>query len=641
NFGAAITAPTATMTGHTFLGWNATPATTMPAQNVTYTAQWSIAAKHFLQNIDGSYPATPEATENVSGGAGEYVTPAVKTFDGFITPTTQTVQIGQTTEVTYQYARRIYTITLDATTNGGTCATASLNVKHGATPTLPVASKAGQILDGWFTKAVGGDQITNETLILRNIGTLYAHYVDAPVVEVDLVVSATQTLDVSTTVGTTTITTNGALTIPNGLTLTTGDLILEATQNESGQVFTADNNITVTGNAYFDMTLNAQTRTWYGVGVPWRVNAQYGIYGGADKDHLTLLRLGKDFDIIWYDGEIRATAGPVSMCYKYLEDIGDPNNRIVEPGRMYFMFFARPYNVIRFQKLTDAALVNEGNVTTERYTGAADETNHGWNGIANPGLTHVTIPGATPNAGYRYNSVNIDNKSLTQWVPVLNLQAETFVVGQPIMVQLPQTGGINLGMVRTAASSAPLRKMAANGDIDRAEVVMTSSTGLTDRILCAVDDEARDEYTIGSDLVKFTNSDELPQLWINNYKHALAINTVRLENSVATYPLTIVSPKAGDYTLSLANKLADGIHVYLTLNGEAIADLTEGEYVLTMGKETSKAYGIRLVRGPRGTVTAIDEALEGKENVEKVVKDGVLYIIRQGNVYDASGRKVE
>ena len=209
------------------------------------------------------------------------------------------------------------------------------------------------------------------------------------------------------------------------------------------------------------------------------------------------------------------------------------------------------------------------------------------------------------------------------------------------MVQLPQTGGINLGIVRTAASSAPLRKMAANGDIDRAEVVMTSSTGLTDRILCAVDDEARDEYTIGSDLVKFTNSEELPQLWINNYKHALAINTVRLENSVATYPLTIVSPKAGDYTLSLANKMADGIHVYLTLNGEAIADLTEGEYVLTLGKETSKAYGIRLVRGPRGTVTAIDEALEGKENVEKVVKDGVLYIIRQGNVYDASGRKVE
>ena len=170
---------------------------------------------------------------------------------------------------------------------------------------------------------------------------------------------------------------------------------------------------------------------------------------------------------------------------------------------------------------------------------------------------------------------------------------------------------------------------------------MTSSTGLTDRILCVVDDEARDEYTIGADLVMFPNSEELPQLWINNYKHALAVNTVRLENSVATYPLTIVSPKAGDYTLSLANKLADGIHVYLTKNGEAIADLTEGEYVLTLGKETSKAYGIRLVRGPRGTVTAIDEALEGKENMEKVVKDGVLYIIRQGNVYDASGRKVE
>ena len=183
--------------------------------------------------------------------------------------------------------------------------------------------------------------------------------------------------------------------------------------------------------------------------------------------------------------------------------------------------------------------------------------------------------------------------------------------------------------------------MAANGDIDRAEVVLTSANGLTDRILCVVNDEAKDEYTLGQDLVKFTNGAELPQMWINNYKHALAVNTIRLENSIATYPLTIVSPKAGDYTLSLVNKLADGIHLYLTLNGEAIADLTEGAYTLPMGKETNKAYGLRLVRGPRGTVTDIDEALEGKDNAEKVVMDGVLYIIRQGKVYDAQGHLID
>ena len=190
------------------------------------------------------------------------------------------------------------------------------------------------------------------------------------------------------------------------------------------------------------------------------------------------------------------------------------------------------------------------------------------------------------------------------------------------------------------ASPAPVRKMAANGDIDRAEVLLTSQNGATDRILCLVDDEAVDEYTIGQDLVKFTN-DDVPQLWIRNYKHALAVNTVRAENNMATYPLTIVSPKAGDYTLSLVNKLADGIHLYLTLNGEAIADLTESEYTLPMGKETNKAYGLRLVRGPRGTVTGVDEALDGKDNAEKVIMNGMLFIIRQGKMYDAQGRLIE
>ena len=607
----------------------------------TYTATFSSTVNKYtvtfkngdvvLQSGEVEYGTTPVyigATPTKEGDA-QY-TYTFTGWDNEVIPVT-----GEATyTATFSSTVNKYTVTFengDVVLQSGEVEYGTTPVYIGATPTKDSDAMYSYTFNGW----------DNAIVAVTGDATYIATYTTTALLA-DLTVDDKQTLGVSTTVGTTTITTNGALTIPNGLTLTTGDLILEATQSESGQVFTADNNITVTGNAYFDLTLNAQTRTWYSVGVPWRVNAQYGIYGGADSEHLTLLRLGKDFDIIWYDGEIRAEAGPVSMCYKYLEDIGDPNNRIVEPGRMYFMFFARPYNVIRFKKLTDAALVNEGSVTTERYTGAADQTNHGWNGIANPGLTHVTIPYATPNVGYRYKSVSIDNKGVAQWEKVFDLKAETFVVGQPIMVQLPQDGPIDLGMVRrTTASSAPLRKMTVNGDIDRAEVVMTSSTGLTDRILCVVDNEARDEYTIGADLVMFPNSDELPQLWINNYKHALAVNTVRLENSVATYPLTIVSPKAGDYTLSLANKMADGIHVYLTLNGEAIADLTEGEYVLTLGKETSKAYGIRLVRGPRGTVTAIDEALEGKENVEKVVKDGVLYIIRQGNVYDASGRKVE
>lgn len=40
-YGAALTAPTVTKTGHTFAGWSPAVAATMPAKNTTYTAQWT------------------------------------------------------------------------------------------------------------------------------------------------------------------------------------------------------------------------------------------------------------------------------------------------------------------------------------------------------------------------------------------------------------------------------------------------------------------------------------------------------------------------------------------------------------------------------------------------------------------------
>ncbi len=41
NYGAPITTPVVAKAYHSFTGWNTTPATTMPAANTTYTAQWS------------------------------------------------------------------------------------------------------------------------------------------------------------------------------------------------------------------------------------------------------------------------------------------------------------------------------------------------------------------------------------------------------------------------------------------------------------------------------------------------------------------------------------------------------------------------------------------------------------------------
>ena len=70
-----------------------------------------------------------------------------------------------------------------------------------------------------------------------------------------------------------------------------------------------------------------------------------------------------------------------------------------------------------------------------------------------------------------------------------------------------------------------------------------------------------------------------------------------------------------------------------------IANLTEGDYVLDLNKGTTEAYSLRMVLRPRGVVTDLDET-QTMEGVQKVIKDGTLYIIRDGKAYTVQGQAV-
>ncbi|MBQ3673655.1 MAG: InlB B-repeat-containing protein [Paludibacteraceae bacterium] len=72
-----------------------------------------------------------------------------------------------------------YTVTWDATTNGGSCSTATTQVVAGnAIGTLPTATKSGYTFDGWFTAATGGTHISASTVITGNV-TYYAQFTES------------------------------------------------------------------------------------------------------------------------------------------------------------------------------------------------------------------------------------------------------------------------------------------------------------------------------------------------------------------------------------------------------------------------------------------------------------------------------
>ena len=607
-FGAAITAPTATKDGHTFLRWTPAVAATMPAANTTYTAQWSIVVKHVQQNLDGTY-GDPYATEEVSGESGAYVTPAVKTYDGFISPATQTVQIGVDAEVTYQYERRTYTIALDA--NGGTCATASINVKHGATPVLPVATKNGGNCSGWFTKAIGGDQITNETAILYNIGTLYAQYADLNVTAPLTVTDTREVTDVR-------ITTTGSLNITGDITA--NNFILESDgSTASGQFVSGYENLHFT-HAYFDLKLNAKNHQWYAVAVPWPVDAQTGISVNG-----RVLTLGTDFDIIYYNGARRASEGK-QKCWNYVEDDGD---KTLVPGRLYMIGLMSDAQTVRFEKTTGALSTNTTSVTAHA---SGEPTDAGWNGVANPALFHAYV-----NPGTAFGQVYVPDEK--RYEPI-TLSDAKLVVGEGAFVQAPATDN-DIHAVTSNPFSAP-RRTRAQANLTYDVRIAPAEADYTDRLFIkTMNDKEADTYTVGQDLAKVGVSSIVPQMWINRYDAKLCVNTAELTNETAEYPLGISVPANGEYTISNVN-INDAYTLYLTLNGEAIWNLSDAPYTLDLTKGTTNAYGLRISAKAPQVVTGVDEAVvDAKGETQKVLINNHVFIIRGNEVYTIDGQLVK
>ena len=165
-FGAAITAPTALRTGYTFAGWDNTVPATMPDNDLSFTAQWTpntntaYVVKHCQQNIaDDNYTEVVADRENLTGTTGAEVTPAVKNYEGFTAPATQTVTIlaDGSLVVTYNYTRNTYALTWDA--NGGniTGSYTKGEVKFEAPITAPLnanVTKTGNNFLGWNPSAI-------------------------------------------------------------------------------------------------------------------------------------------------------------------------------------------------------------------------------------------------------------------------------------------------------------------------------------------------------------------------------------------------------------------------------------------------------------------------------------------------------
>lgn len=168
---ATYTIETATITlanpgtreGYTFTGWTCggSPITQIAQGSTgdkTITANWTAntntayTVKHFKEKLEGGYNAEPDETDNLTGTTGASVTPAVKSYEGFDSPATQTVSIlaDGSRVVTYNYTRKSYNLSWVTDGDALTGSYTHGDTKFGAAITAPnTPTKTGYTFAGW------------------------------------------------------------------------------------------------------------------------------------------------------------------------------------------------------------------------------------------------------------------------------------------------------------------------------------------------------------------------------------------------------------------------------------------------------------------------------------------------------------
>lgn len=419
-------------------------------------------------------------------------------------------------------------------------------------------------------------------------------------------------------------------------------LILKASESASGQI-TA--NVTAT-NAYFDLTINATTtlatgatRQWHAFGVPWQVNLDTDPIqevGGSGRTFV----LGRDYDIIYYNGAKRAASGAGYWCWEFLEN----HLHLLQPGQGYMIAFAPSIGevgTIRFAKKNLAPVIFNGTMTVDANTGTV-ANNSGWNAIANPKACKVTL-NAGPTTGYVYNPAT-DNYS------AFNIENRDYIVGKVVYIQANATQSvvINDATGNPFVAAAPARRTeVADKEYlsldDYYQVAIASTTTEGGHVYVLPEEGKENKYVIGHDLAQFGMSAAIPQVWVNRYDTKLALNTTALINETAEFPMGVYAPTAGEYTISLNAQPSDEYNVYLTRDGQAIWNLSDGAFTADLKAGIQSNYGLRLTvnKAPQ-VVTGIDEAIvDANGETRKVMINNQVYIIRGEQVYSIDGQIVK
>ena len=379
--------------------------------------------------------------------------------------------------------------------------------------------------------------------------------------------------------------------------------------------------------AYFILeldTLDANTYGWYTFSVPFPVDALHGITRWENNEWMTLTN-EYHYAVMAYHEDLRARTK--NGWKKY--------TGILQPGVGYTMTPGNEVTTYRFAMVQGNTFGEVEEDQDLQFTSEGDGVDRGWNSIGNNSMEYVDVAGAPENVVQMY-----DHASNT-YSPV-ETNNHSFVVGAAYFVQAV-TEGASLNMSGADGNNTLKRAPArASEEKCRISLSLLSQGKSRDLLVVTCDEEAEPTYTLGKDIQKMgaTIGAKKARLWVDAKDTKLCVYNKAYTGNETIIPLSVYVPKAGEYTLKLNNQPAE--EVYLRHNGVIVWNMEMGDYTDEFYTGEDNSYELLVIRHAPNVTTGVDatDDKNGTIFVDKFIDNGQLFLLREGVLYDAQGKKV-
>ena len=430
---------------------------------------------------------------------------------------------------------------------------------------------------------------------------------------------------------------------------------------------------------YYDIFDSDEGKHYYPLAVPFDVPVNTIDY--ADEYLAGFSTYGTHYIIKTYDGALRAEYGVIDDAWAAVASDGT-----LQAGRGYIItaVAVKGDAVIRIPLSFDNAWTAAGEKATVSavtknvvpvvaHTGTAstgesanNRRHAGWNMLGVPFMScytagtdmyatdalikgEIVIVGGSE--GYAYQNttvpyVSVPTHNFAEYIQTDITEAK-LVPGWGFFVQVGTSGNLTfLANKQREDSDTPLYAPQRN-DKDqtgnRAALVLAGK-GCTDKTTLIISDRYNASYEIGADLEKmFGNGNTLATYTIMEDGTRLVFNALGNKEIANSVPVGFRVPAAGEYTFSLDDSYPTEQFERIDLidyQQGTLTNLLENNYTFTTeGTQNDSRFALNaeLRRLPL-IPTATDNVSDNGNQVEKRIVDGYLIIIRNGRIYDATGK---